>query len=197
MRNLIAPRVELEGRYRIERTLDRGGSSTVYLATDLVNERPVAVKAIWIEASSPQRRQALLKQFRLEASLLLTLDHPGLPKVYDSFEKGDQCYLVMDYIEGRNLSQRVRRDGVLESVEVARIGREVATVLDYLHSQNPAVVLRDLKPSNIMMTDSGQIKVIDFGVAKLHDPEQSLQTLTSARGMLTPGFAAPEQYRHG
>lgn len=188
----------IQERYQIERVLGRGGTSTVYLARDLHTEARVAVKEVCLEASSEARRRALLRQFRLEADILSSLSHPGLPRVHDSFSQdGGFCYLVMDYIEGANLFELVRAEGAVTEHRAIDWASQIAGILSYLHTREPAVVLRDLKPSNLMLTEDGRVMMIDFGIAKLHDPENGLATQTSARGMLTPGFASPEHYSGG
>lgn len=188
----------LAERYRLERVIGRGGTSTVFLAHDLEADTVVAVKEICLEASSPTRREALLKQFQLEADILSSLQHPSLPTVHDFYvQSGGFCYLVMDYIEGTTLLETIREKGPADEESVLQWAGQIAGALSYLHSRTPPVVLRDLKPSNLMLTESGRIMVIDFGIAKLHDPEQGMATQTSARGMLTPGFASPEHYSGG
>ncbi|MBI3923913.1 MAG: serine/threonine protein kinase [Armatimonadetes bacterium] len=187
----------LRDRYRLEKILGRGGSGTVFLAQDLISDRPVAVKEICLEASGPQRKAALLEQFRLESQLLQALENPGLPRIHDSFVDEDFCYLVMDYIEGTNLLRLVRERGPVSERTALEWGRQIAATLAYLHTSSTPVILRDLKPSNLMLTREQKIKLIDFGIAKLYDPETGLETRTSARGLLTPGFASPEQYSGG
>lgn len=194
---MSSPARILRDRYRLERVLGRGGSGTVFLGRDLSTDRLLAVKEICLEASSPRRRQSLLEQFELEAQLLCSLVHPGLPQVYDSFEEGEFCYLVMDYIEGTTLRAAVREHGPPSVDKVLEWAQQICEILAYLHTQSPPVILRDLKPSNLMLTDAGRIQLIDFGIAKLHDPGEGMETRTSARGMLTPGYASPEQYSGG
>ncbi len=194
---MTSPQRTLRDRYRLERVLGRGGSGTVFLALDLTTDRPLAVKEVCLEASSPRRRASLQEQFELEAQLLFSLDHPGLPKVYDSFQEGEFCYLVMDYIEGTTLREVVQQRGRVDQATAVNWALQVSQILTYLHAQSPPVILRDLKPSNLMITDADQIKLIDFGIAKLHDPGEGVETRTSARGMLTPGYASPEQYSGG
>src|SRR5947199_3936032 len=120
------------------------------------------------------------------------MDHPHLPLVYEHFQTPGHCYLVMDFIAGETLeqyqSQAPNRRLLLS--EVLEIGIQLCRVLDYLHSQHPPIIFRDLKPANIMRTPTGQLYLIDFGIARYFKPGQAKDTV--ALGSL--GYAAPEQY---
>ena len=132
------------------------------------------------------------RQFRREATILATLRHPSLPRVTDHFVIEDQGqYLVMDYIEGEDLRQRMEREVTLEDEEVIVIGAAICDALTYLGSRNPPIIHRDIKPGNVKITPSGHIYLVDFGLAKTMLGTQA--TTTGARAM-TPGFSPPEQY---
>lgn len=176
----------LHGRYRIQETLGKGGMGAVYHALDESLGVYVAVKENLIEEEDG------LKQFRREATLLAGLRHPNLPRVTDHFViEGQGQYLVMDFIAGEDLKQRLKRLGSLPEKEVLLIGIAICEALDYLHNLNPPVLHRDIKPGNIRVTPSGQVYLVDFGLAKMVSGSQA--TATGARG-LTPGYSPPEQY---
>ncbi|MEW5867933.1 MAG: bifunctional serine/threonine-protein kinase/formylglycine-generating enzyme family protein [Chloroflexota bacterium] len=180
----------LENRYRIVKLLGQGGFGAVYRAWDTKLNGPCAVKESFESSAAAQ------KQFEREASLLFNLRHPNLPRVFDSFIlPGQGLYLVMDYIEGQDLQELLEQaGGPLPEAQVLPWIGQVCAALSYLHSQTPPVVHRDLKPANIRITPQGQAMLVDFGIAKLYDP--NLKTTAGARAV-TPGFSPPEQYGRG
>ena len=178
----------LNGRYLIERVLGQGGFGAVYLAVDQSLETLCAVKEN-LNASPEAERQ-----FRREATLLATLRHPNLPRVTNHFVLGGQQYLVMDYVEGEDVKDRVEREGPLPEPDVLRWAKQICGALAYLHSLTPPVIHRDIKPDNIKITPAGEAILVDFGIAKAETADQ--RTATGALG-LTPGFAPPEQYSTG
>ena len=132
------------------------------------------------------------RQFRLEAVILANLRHPNLPRVTDHFVIGDQGqYLVMDYIEGEDLRQRMERQGNITEDEAILLGAAICDALTYLHTRKPPILHRDLKPGNVKITPDGHIFLVDFGLAKVLHGSQA--TTTGARAM-TPGYSPPEQY---
>lgn len=182
----LAPGTFLHNRYRIVSILGQGGMGAVYRATDEHLNIPVAVKENLFLTDEYSR------QFQREASILASLRHPGLPHVADYFILENQGqYLVMDYIEGEDLRQRLERTGPIPEREVILIGISVCEALEYLHTREPAIIHRDLKPGNIKVTAEGQAVLVDFGLAKILEGGQA--TLTGARAM-TPGYSPPEQY---
>ncbi len=190
---MLNPGDRLQNRYRIVRVLGGGGMGQVYLAEDTrLADKPCAVKELLADPqATPEEQEQAAEQFRREAAILAHLQHPNLPHVYDHFEENGRFYLVMDYIEGETLAQRLQRSpGGLPPEEVVGWALQLCEVLEYLHSRNPPVIFRDLKPSNIMLTPEGQVKLIDFGVARLFDPGKRTDTLK----MGTAGYAPPEQY---
>lgn len=183
----------LQGRYRIQRQLGGGGMGKVYLAEDTrLSGRYCAIKAMSPAQLPPQDRNWAIQAFQQEAQLLATLRHPGLATVTDFFPEGGDWYLVMDFVEGESLEERLRRmpGGRMPTQEALRITRQLCDVLEYLHSCHPPVIFRDLKPSNVMVMPNGQVKLIDFGIARFFKQGQTRDTLN----MGTPGYAAPEQY---
>jgi len=159
---------------------------SVYRAVDENLGMDVAVKENLFTSDEYAR------QFRLEAVILANLRHPNLPRVTDHFVIGDQGqYLIMDYIEGEDLRQRMERAGSISEEEAVLIGAAMCDALQYLHTRKPSVIHRDIKPGNVRITPDGHIYLVDFGLAKLVKGSQA--TTTGARAM-TPGYSPPEQY---
>lgn len=166
---------------------------SVYLARQLQTDRLVAVKEMDANQSGEARRSAMA-QFRHEAKILCGLNHQRLPQVLDFFELENTPYLVMEYIKGRSLASVVAtEEDPLPEKMVRAWAEELCLVLEYLHTHNPPVVFRDLKPANVILDVEGHVKLVDFGISKLFDNTSS-DTHTFAKGAITPGFAAPEQY---
>jgi serine/threonine protein kinase len=180
-------------RYFIVSKVGAGGFGSVYKARDRQSgDRLVAIKEVCLQGLHPQAMLEATTAFQREVSVLSQLDHPHLPRVYEHFQTPGHWYLVMDFIAGETLEQYQSKapNGRLLLSEVLDIGLQLCTVLDYLHSQQPPIVFRDLKPANIMRTPSGQLYLIDFGIARYFKPGQTKDTV--ALGSL--GYAAPEQY---
>ncbi len=176
----------LHNRYRIAEILGQGGMGSVYRAVDENLGVDVAVKENLFTTDEYAR------QFRLEAVILANLRHPNLPRVTDHFVIGDQGqYLVMDYIEGEDLRQRMERTNFLPDEEVILIGAAMSKALNYLHTRKPPILHRDIKPGNVKVTPEGEVFLVDFGLAKVIQGSQV--TTTGARAM-TPGYSPPEQY---
>ena len=176
----------LHNRYRIAEILGQGGMGSVYRAVDENLGVDVAVKENLFTTDEYAR------QFRLEAVILANLRHANLPRVTDHFVIGDQGqYLVMDYIEGEDLRQRMERTNTLPDEEVILIGAAMSNALNYLHTRKPPILHRDIKPGNVKITPDGEVFLVDFGLAKVIQGSQV--TTTGARAM-TPGYSPPEQY---
>lgn len=183
----------LKGRYRVLQALGRGGMGAVYLAQDTeLGNRLVAVKEMSQSNMSAQDVQFAVETFKREAYLLAGLQHPNLPSIHDHFEQAGRWYLVMSFIQGESLEKYLAHapNGRLPLAEVLQIARELCDVLDYLHSQQPPIIFRDLKPSNIMRTPNGHIYLIDFGIARLFKPGQAKDTASYG----SMGYSPPEQY---
>ena len=182
----------LASRYAVDRVLGRGGMSTVYRAYDTrFSNRVVAVKEMVDQFATPEERAEAERDFQREADLLATLHHPAIPAVFDRFSQNSRHYLVMECIEGENLETLLGRqtDPYPES-QVRTWALELCALLRYLHEQQPPVIFRDLKPGNIVLDQEGNLRLIDFGIARFFRNAQS--TDTTALG--TSGYASPEHY---
>ena len=176
----------LNKRYRIAEILGQGGMGSVYRAVDENLGVDVAVKENLFTTDDYAR------QFRLEAVILANLRHNKLPRVTDHFVIDEQGqYLIMDFIDGEDLRQRMERTGSISEEEAILVGAAMCEALQYLHTRKPSISHRDLKPGNVRITPDGHIYLVDFGLAKLVKGSQA--TTTGARAM-TPGYSPPEQY---
>ena len=179
------------GRYKILELLGEGGMATVYKAYDIRLEREVAIKVIRREAFPPDDMDMLLKRFEREAKSLGRLSHPNIVGVIDYGEHEGSPYLVMVYLPGGTLKERLGkpmpwRDAVQMIIPIAQ-------ALEYVHDRN--IINRDVKPSNILMTEKGQPMLTDFGLVKLFGDKEKDSTLTSSgTGLGTPDYMAPEQW---
>jgi eukaryotic-like serine/threonine-protein kinase len=183
---MLEPGTLLVNRYRIVEILGQGGMGSVYRAIDEHLDIDVAVKDNSFTSDEYSR------QFRREATILATLRHKGLPRVTDYFVIKDQSqYLVMDYIEGEDLRQRMERAGTVDEEEAIVIGAAICDSLIYLGSRIPPIIHRDIKPGNVKIAPNGHIFLVDFGLAK---EVQGSQVTTSGARAMTPGFSPPEQY---
>lgn len=177
------------GRYEIEREIGRGGMAIVYKARDPHLDRVVAIKLIRRGNFTLDQLETLPERFKREARALARLNHPNIVQVYDYGYYEDMPYLVMEYIEGVTLKE-VRKP--LKVTAAARLLRPIAEALDYVHSQG--LLHRDVKPSNIMITQDKKVRLTDFGIAKFLDDSANQQTLTGTGvGIGTPEYTAPEQ----
>lgn len=176
----------LKERYRIVEILGQGGMGSVYRAVDENLSVEVAVKENLFTSDEYSR------QFRLEAVILASVRNQHLPRVTDHFViENEGQYLVMDYIEGEDLRQRMERLGTITEEDAILVGAAVCDALSYLHTRKPPVLHRDIKPGNIKITPVGEIYLVDFGLAKL---VQGSQTTTTGARAMTPGYSPPEQY---
>ncbi|MEK4563641.1 serine/threonine-protein kinase [Alkalihalobacillus sp. FSL R5-0424] len=177
----------LRDRYKVIRHIGSGGMAVVYLACELHDESKLwAVKIADTEKKMARRLSA-------EGKVLSRLHHKNLPQIADFFYSDDQryVYLVQEYIEGKSLLQLFEeQDEPFSESFVIDLGIEIADILIYLHSQQPAIIYRDIKPGNLMLTNEGRLMLIDFGIARAYDEEKLKDTLQIG----TVGFAAPEQF---
>ncbi|MBS6395818.1 MAG: serine/threonine protein kinase [Clostridiales bacterium] len=178
----------VNGRYRILHKIGQGGMSVVYLAKDELENRQWAVKEVRREGVQDFRvvEQGLIT----ETNMLKRLHHPNLPHIVDVIENEDRFLIVMEYIEGISLKDKLAGAGALLQTDVIRWGVQLCDVLDYLHGQRPPIIYRDLKPANIMLKPGGDVKLIDFGTAREYKTGNQEDTINIG----TVGYAAPEQY---
>lgn len=184
----------LQRRYQIEGLLARGGMGNVYLAIHTRLRKKVAIKELLRVTDTLEKQRQFEEQFNQEAQLLAGLDHRNLATVTDYFEEGGHHYLVMEFVNGRTLHQVVGlAPRPISERRVLIWGAELLEVLDYLHTQNPPVIVRDLKPDNIMLSSTDRhLRLIDFGIAKRLDPNKGTQPIV--KGMGTEAYAPLEQY---
>jgi serine/threonine-protein kinase len=171
--------------YRILGELGRGGMSTVYKAVQISLERTVAIKEIHPNFStSPE----LIARFEREARAVGQLSHPCIVQIHDYIHQDDTHFMVMEFIEGVNLKSAIERRGRLTPEEAASVGVRVSAALAYAHAAG--IIHRDIKPSNILLARDGQVKVVDFGIARLEEGEELTRT---GAFVGTPAYMSPEQ----
>lgn len=184
------------GRYRVVRVAGAGGFATIYEAQDtrFQSRRVVAIKEMSDTYADVREKTWALQSFRQEAELLAQLKHSNMPDVMDFFEENGKAYLVMEFIVGTTLERKLAMaGGPLNEALVMRWALQLCDVLNYLHSHRPPIIFRDLKPSNVMVTKEGKIKLIDFGIARIFKAHVNADTHTLG----SRSYAAPEQYGSG
>lgn len=175
----------LHDRYELESLIARGGMAEVYLALDTQLNRRVAVKILFPEYA---REQSFVERFRREAQAAANLNHPNIVSIYDWGQSEGTYFIVMEYVKGKSLRELLQEKGKLDSDEIAEYATDVSSALAYAHQNG--VVHRDIKPGNILITESGQVKVTDFGIARAGTSESLTQT-GSVMGTAT--YFSPEQ----
>ncbi len=190
----LQPGQVLQSRYRILGIIGMGGMGAVYQARDLhfpTVTKLVAVKEMINLAQDQQLRETTIRNFEREAEILATLNHPAIPQIYDYFSFGDRAYLVMEFIQGKDLEAILNStEDFLPVEQVRQWGVEICDVLSYLHNHKPEpIVFRDMKPSNVMIDHHKRVRLIDFGIAKTFQMGQPGTMIG------TDGYAAPEQYK--
>ncbi len=181
-------RTVLSDRYELQQRIGRGGMADVFLARDLLLDRPVAIKVLFPEyAVDPN----FVERFRREAQSAANLNHPNIVGVYDWGRYANTYYMAMEYVQGRTLADILRANGHVNSQQAAEIASEVAAALGFAHRNG--VVHRDIKPANILIGSNGQVKVADFGIARaMNAPtESNLTQVGSVMGTAT--YFSPEQ----
>jgi serine/threonine protein kinase len=187
----LDPRTLLRKRYVIVRAIGRGGMGAVYEAKDTKHNASCAIKEMSLSTVPANERAQAIQNFLAEARILSRLNHTNLPAFTDFFTEGTRHFLVMEFIDGRTLEELLEaNNGPFSEHRVLGWARQLCDVLEYLHSQQPPIIFRDLKPGNIMLTRSRRIKLIDFGIARIFRSTGSQDTQLLG----TPGFAPPEQY---
>jgi outer membrane protein assembly factor BamB/tRNA A-37 threonylcarbamoyl transferase component Bud32 len=183
----------LQDRYEILNVQGLGGMGAVYRARDLrfsAVEKIVAVKEMTNSAPDPRLRRISIQNFEREANILASLSHPAIPKIFDYFSEGQRSYLILEFVEGKTLEGLLEeRRQAFGTERVLDWAIQICDVLAYLHSHEPPVIFRDIKPGNLMLRGDDRVMVIDFGIAKVFEHGQ--------RGTMigTEGYSPPEQYR--
>lgn len=185
---MLTPETVLQSRYRVVRQLGQGGMGAVYEAIDERLDSTIALKETFFAD------ERLRKQFEREARLLARMHHPALPRVSDHFAEGDGQFLVMHFIAGDDLAEMIaKRRGPFPTQEVLNWADQLLDALDYLHTQDPQIIHRDIKPQNLKLTPRGQIILLDFGLAKGQAGEISRITTSASIYGYTPNYAPLEQ----
>lgn len=179
----------IDGKYEVLREIGRGGMSVVYLAMDTHLNKQWAVKEIRKKGSG-KNDEIVVNSLLAEANMMKRLDHPSLPRIVDIIDNGVTIYVVMDYIEGESLDKILNEYGAQSEERVIGWAKQLCDALGYLHSQKPPIIYRDMKPANVMLKPEGNIKIIDFGIAR----EYKEQNLADTTVLGTKGYAPPEQY---
>jgi len=196
----VTPRRQLDSgitllkRYLIQDVIGVGGMGSVYRARDLHFPnvvKLVAVKEMINTAPDPLIRQTIVQNFEREANLLATLNHHSIPRIYDYFTEENRSYLVIEYIHGKDLEAIIsENEGFMTEEQVLTWGVELCEVLSFLHNHKPdPIIFRDMKPSNVMIDHNGDVKLVDFGIAK------TFQFGQKGTMIGTEGYSPPEQYR--
>lgn len=179
----------IDGKYEILKEIGRGGMSIVYLSMDKHLNKQWAVKEIKKRGSS-KNDEIVVNSLLAEANMMKRLDHPSLPRIVDIIDNGVTIYVVMDYIEGESLDKILAQSGPQPEELVIGWAKQLCDALGYLHAQKPPIIYRDMKPANVMLKPEGNIKIIDFGIAR----EYKEQNLSDTTVLGTKGYAPPEQY---
>jgi eukaryotic-like serine/threonine-protein kinase len=189
----LKPGATLQNRYLIQNVLGVGGMGSVYLARDMhfPNVTKLAAVKEIINMADASMREMVVKIFEREANLLATLSHPAIPKIYDYFTQGDRSFLVIEYIEGKDLEALLNETpGLIGEQQISEWAIQLCDVLAYLHGHSPEpIIFRDMKPSNVMLDHHQKIRLIDFGIARAFAAGQKGTMIG------TEGYSPPEQYR--
>ena len=175
------------GRYYVLEQIGSGGSSDVYKVRDVYQGTFYAMKRYI--TSDPANQDNLLEGMEKELNALRHCSHPVLPKIFNLIKEEENFFLIMEYIEGINLKEYIMKNGAVKKKLLVNIMEQVCSGLYYLHSLEPPIIYRDLKPSNIILKDDGSIKLIDFGIAKRYSRDVADEFALGSKG-----FAAPEQF---
>lgn len=178
----------LDGKYKILNVVGRGGMSVVYLAMNEKANKQWAIKEV--RKDGVKDFEIVKQSLTAEIDMLKRLDHPGLPSIVDVIEEDDRFLIVMDYVQGNSLSVALEEYGAQPQELVIEWAKQLCDVLGYLHTRQPAIIYRDMKPANIMLKPDGNVTLIDFGTAR----EFKERNVADTTCLGTIGYAAPEQF---
>lgn len=179
----------IDDKYEILKLIGQGGMSRVYLAMDKRLNKQWAIKEIEKRAKD-KNNEIVIQSAIAEANLIKQLDHPAIVRIVDIIDNGDVIYIIEDYIEGETLRSVLETQGAQPQELVIEWAMQICEALEYLHTRKPPIIYRDMKPANVMIKPDGNIKVIDFGIAR----EYKDQSLADTVSLGTKGYAAPEQF---
>lgn len=179
----------IDDKYEILTLVGEGGMSKVYLARDKRLNKQWAVKEIQKNARD-KNNEVVVQSAIAEANMIKQLDHPSIVRIVDIIENSDVIYIIEDYIEGVTLQETLENNGAQPQELVIEWAMQICEALEYLHTRKPSIIYRDMKPSNVMLKPDGNIKIIDFGIAR----EYKEQSLADTVSLGTKGYAAPEQF---
>jgi len=185
--------IEKLGRYQIKGELGRGAGGIVYHAIDPETGEELALKALPKGGLDPVRDSTMMERLRREGESTAILQHPNIVRVHRLEEADGQVYLVMEYVRGRMLEEALRKRENFSLRDVVRILSAAAGALDFAHQSS--IVHRDVKPANLMLTDNGGLKVMDFGAVKILDRRHSMDLTTAGTAVGSPYYMSPEQIR--
>ena len=178
----------VDGKYKILNKVGQGGMSVVYLAMNEKANKQWAIKEV--RKDGVLDFESVKQGLVAETDILKKLDHPNLPSIIDVIDTEDSFIIIMDYIQGNSLNKALEEYGAQPQEMVIKWAMQLCDVLGYLHSRNPAIIYRDMKPANIMLKPDGNITLIDFGTAR----EYKEKNLADTTCLGTVGYAAPEQF---
>lgn len=188
---LLTPDTVLQNRYKITKLIGQGGMGAIYLADDTrFSNRVCVIKEMLDHFTDEEQRTIATTNFLREADMLSSMHHEGIPEVYDRFSEGNRHYLVMEYIQGIDLEQKLdQATEPFDEKAVLNWAIQICDILSYLHNQKPPIIYRDMKPANLILTKTGKIYMVDFGIARFFNP------IKKGTMVGTQGYAPPEQYR--
>ena len=180
----------IAGRYQLDEMVGEGSYSIVFKGIDIERNRHVAIKELRAEGMSKEEAHEAQELFFNEINILKSLDHFALPRVYDFFYHEGKHFMVMEWIEGKNLLEIFEKGGKLSEKKALEYMKQLADILIYLQDDERKVIYKDIKPSNIIVDKDGDIRLIDFGISRFYSPSKKKDTHILG----TPGYAPPEAY---
>ncbi|MBO4400206.1 MAG: serine/threonine protein kinase [Lachnospiraceae bacterium] len=179
----------INNKYEILKLVGKGGMSRVYLAMDMNIHKPWAVKEI-DKTVKDKNNEVVIQSAIAEANLIKELDHNAIVRIVDIIDEPDKIFIIEDFIDGETLNSIVLREGAQPQEKVIEWAIQICSALEYLHTRKPPIIYRDMKPANVMLKPEGNVKIIDFGIAR----EYKEQNTEDTKCLGTKGYAAPEQF---